>query len=275
MGGEGDDVAVRHWVGMHATGNEPGDVGGVEHEQGPNLVGDLPQRRRLDDARIGRGPCHDQLGPGLPGLIPEFIHVDALVATGQAVRHEVVQLAAGVDWRAVGEVPAVVEAQAQNGVSGLEQGLVDGHVGVSTRVGLHVGVVGPEQGLDPLAGQVLHLVDVHVSAVVPLAGVALGVLVGQHRAAGLQYGRRSKVLGGDQLQGRVLTFELEGDVAEELVVSGGGPGHGDHLMVGSGGRSLVGSGGQHRRRPLEPTNCATAPGGYRARRRAVTGRVTR
>ena len=74
----------------------------------------------------------------------------------------------------------MVEAQAQNGVSGLEQGLVDGHVGVSTRVGLHVGVVGPEQGLDPLAGQVLHLVDVHVSAVVPLAGVALGVLVGQH-----------------------------------------------------------------------------------------------
>jgi len=46
-------------------------------------------------------------------------------------------------------------------------------------------------------------------------------------------------------------------------------------MVGSGGRSLVGSGGQHRRRPLESTSCATAPGGYRARRRAVTGRVTR
>ena len=85
VGSEGDDVAVRHWVGMHATGDQPGDVGSVEHEQGPNLVSDLSQRCRLDDARVGRGPGHDQFGSGLPGLVPELIHVDALVAAGQTV----------------------------------------------------------------------------------------------------------------------------------------------------------------------------------------------
>ena len=46
VGGEGDDVGVGHRVRVHATGDEPGDVGGVEHEQRADLVGDLAQRRR-------------------------------------------------------------------------------------------------------------------------------------------------------------------------------------------------------------------------------------
>ena len=43
----------------------------------------------------------------------------------------------------------------------------------------------PNSALDPLAGQVLDLVDDLVAAVVPLARVALGVLVGEHRPGGL------------------------------------------------------------------------------------------
>ncbi len=80
-----------------------------------------------------------------------------------------VELAAGVDRRAVGQVAAVVEAQAHHGVAGLEQAEVHGHVGVGAGVGLHVGVVGPEQRLGPVAGQVLDLVDDLVAAVVALA----------------------------------------------------------------------------------------------------------
>jgi hypothetical protein len=36
--------AYGHRVGVHAAGDEPGDVGGVEHEQRAHLVGDLPER---------------------------------------------------------------------------------------------------------------------------------------------------------------------------------------------------------------------------------------
>ena len=95
-----------------------------------------------------------------------------------------VEPAADVDRRAVGEVAALVEAHAEHGVARLEQGQVDGHVGVGAGVGLHVGVLGAEQRLGPLAGQVLDLVDDLVAAVVALARVALGVLVGEHRAGG-------------------------------------------------------------------------------------------
>ena len=92
------------------------------------------------------------------------------------------ELAAGVDRRAVGEVAALVEAQAHHRVARLEQGQVDGHVGVGAGVRLHVGVLGAEQRLRPLAGQVLDLVDDLVAAVVALARIALGVLVREDRA---------------------------------------------------------------------------------------------
>ena len=46
VGGEGHDVgAVLHRVRVLPAGDEAGDVGGVEHEQRADLVGDLPERR--------------------------------------------------------------------------------------------------------------------------------------------------------------------------------------------------------------------------------------
>ena len=59
--GERDDVGVRHRVRVRATGDEPGDVRGVEHEQRADLVGDRPERLGIDDARVGRGAGDDHL----------------------------------------------------------------------------------------------------------------------------------------------------------------------------------------------------------------------
>ena len=173
-----------HRVGVDAAGDQAGDVGGVEHEQGADLVGDRAERLGVDDPRVGGGAGDDQLGPVLERQVADLVEVDALVARRHAVGHEVVEPAAGVDRRAVGEVAALVEAQAEDRVARLEQGEVHGHVGVGARVGLHVGVLGAEQRLGPLAGQVLDLVDDLVAAVVALARVALAVLVGEHRAGG-------------------------------------------------------------------------------------------
>ena len=54
---------------------------------------------------------------------------------------------------------ALVEAHAEDGVARLEDGQVGGQVGVGARVGLHVGVLGPEQLAGPAPGQVLGPVD--------------------------------------------------------------------------------------------------------------------
>ena len=117
---ERDDVGERHGVRVGATGDEPGEVGDVEHEQRADLVGD---RCGTAPGRVdaGSSSCRRRSSSG------------GARARGRArcrcrsarrsaptpVRHEVVQHAAGVDRRAVGEVAAVVEAEAEHRVARL------------------------------------------------------------------------------------------------------------------------------------------------------------
>ncbi len=120
---------------------------------------------------------------------------------------------------------ALVEAQAHHRVTGLEQREVGGGVGVGAGVGLHVGVLGTEEALDPVAGEVLDLVDDLVAAVVALARVALAVLVRQRRTDRSHDGSRREVLRRDQLEAGVLALDLTTDERLDLGVGlgeGGG-----------------------------------------------------
>ena len=75
-----------------------------------------------------------------------------------------------------------------------EQRKVDGHVGLCAGVGLHVGVLGAKQLAGAVDGDLLHLVHILAAAVVAVAGVALGILVGQHAAHGCHHGGGNNVL---------------------------------------------------------------------------------
>ncbi len=97
MGGEGHDVgAVVHRVRVLPAGDEPGDVGGVEHEERADLVGDGAERLRVDDPRVGGGAGDDDLRAVLEGGVAHLVEVDALVARRHAVGLEAVELAARV-----------------------------------------------------------------------------------------------------------------------------------------------------------------------------------
>ena len=79
----------------------------------------------------------------------------------------------------------------EDGVARLDGGEVYAHVGLAARMGLDVGVVRAEEGLGPLAREVLGHVDELAAAVVALARIALGVLIGEDRARGLHHRARS------------------------------------------------------------------------------------
>ena len=72
-------------------------------------------------------------------------------------------------------------------------------VGRGTAVRLHVGGIGAEDLLEAVDRELLDDVDVLAAAVVALAGVAFGVLVGQLAALGGHDGGRGVVLARDQL----------------------------------------------------------------------------
>ena len=93
-------------------------------------------------------------------------------------------------------------------LAGADQRHESGEVGLGAGVRLHVGVLRPEQLLEPVDGQLLDLVDHLTPAVVPLPGVSLRVLVGQRRAHGIDHRPAGEVLAGNQLQSMLLAAEL-------------------------------------------------------------------
>ena len=152
-------------------------------------------------------------------LLGEPLHllvVDLAGVGADAVLGGAKELAGEIHLGAVREVAAVIEAHAEYRIAWLHEREVGRRVGLRTGVGLHVGVVGAEQLLGAVDRQLLGDVDVLAAAVVALAGIAFGVLVGQHRALGLEHARTGIVLGGDELDVLLLAAALTRQGARQL-----------------------------------------------------------
>ena len=93
--------------------------------------------------------------------------------------------------------------------------------------------VAPNSCFGALDGEGLGDVDELAAAVVAPAGIALGVLVGQHRALRVQDRAADDVLRGDQLDLVALAAELVRDGAEDRRVAGGEV-FGEEAAVGDG-----------------------------------------
>ena len=82
----------------------------------------------------------------------------------------------------MGQVAAMREIHTQDFVARLQKGEVHGHIRLRARVRLNIGIDRAEELLGAIAGQVLGQVDDLAAAVVAVARVALGVLIGQNRS---------------------------------------------------------------------------------------------
>ncbi len=209
VGGGGDHVGPRlDRTRVQPRGDESGEVGHVDHQQGPHLIGDLPEAEEVELAGVGGPARQDQLGLALPGDPGDLIHVDQAALPVHLIGGHLIETSRDVEFHAMRQVTTVGEGEAHDGVPWLQQGVIDGGVGLGAGVGLDVGVLGPEEGLGAVDGELLGDVHPLAAPVVAPAGVALGVLVGQHRPLALEDGPGDEVLRGDHLQGALLTLEL-------------------------------------------------------------------
>jgi hypothetical protein len=135
--------------------------------------------------------------------------------------NDLVELPREVERVAVREVATVRQVHAEHGVARLHRREVHRHVGLRARVRLHVGVIGAEERLGTRDGQRLGHVHELAAAVVAAAGIALGVLVGEHRAGGFENRLADEVLGRNQLEPFRLTFLFVGDRACDFRVGFG------------------------------------------------------
>src|SRR5215211_2725805 len=207
VGRSGYDLAVGYRRGVHVRGDEASDVGHVRKEEGPDLVGDLPEPREVDYARVGAGSGQDHARPLAERDVADLVVVDVSVLADTVV-DEVVGPAGEVELHPVREVPAVGEVHGENLVAGVHERCVGGLISLAPRVRLHVDVLRAEELYRPLDGEVLDLVYLLATAVVALARIAFRVLVGKDRALRREDRGRGEVLACDQLDGLALAFEF-------------------------------------------------------------------
>jgi hypothetical protein len=214
-------MGMREGAGVQARGHQTGEMRHVDQEVSPHGIGDFPHLRKVDDARDGRaaGDDHLRLVLGRQGL--DLVVIQPQVLLAHAILHRMEPLARLVRRRAMGQVAAGVEAHAQDGVAGLQKRLEHALVGLRPGVRLHVGMSAGEQPAGPLDRQVFSDINVLAAAVIALAGIALGIFVGHHRALRLHHGGRDDVLAGDQLDLVTLPAQLLPHRPEKLGVARG------------------------------------------------------
>jgi len=269
VGGARHHVGVGHRVGIDAGGDEAGVMRDVDHEDGAHGLGHAGEAFEVDAQAVGAGAGDDELGPVLVGQALHGVVVDDFLRV-QAVAHDLEPLAAHVQRHAVGEMAALGQAHAHDGVAGLQQAEEDGLVGLAAAVGLHVGVLRAKELLAALDGQCLGHVDELAAAVVALARVALGVFVGELRTLRFHHRRRGVVLARDELDVIFLAPVLGLHGGPDLGVDAGDGGQGTVEHAGSPLRVEVPSTG--RRAPCWRFAVEGCPGARlkrRLQRRAV------
>ena len=215
VGGAGDDVGMRHRVGVQPCGDQTSIVRHIDHEDRANVFGDFGKTFKINSKRISAGTGDDQFWLGFMGFAFHRVVVDGFVGI-QAVAHHVEPFAAHVQRHAVGQVTAFGQAHAHDGVAGFQEGQENRFVGGRAAMGLHVGGFGAKDLFDAVNRQLFGNVDKLAATVITFAGVAFGIFVGELGTLRRHDGRRGVVFAGDQLDVVLLTLVFGLDGSKQL-----------------------------------------------------------
>ncbi len=148
--------------------------------------------------------AQDQLGMGCLCLLTHIVIVNVSVC-GDIIKLHVIQLAAEIHGRTVGQMTAVIQIHGQNGVTRLEHTEIGRQISTGTAVRLDIDMVIGMKYLAPrITAIFLNLVDIFAAAVVTpliagcaLGGIALGIFIGQAGTKHAHHIFADKVLAGN------------------------------------------------------------------------------
>src|SRR4030042_3359341 len=114
---------------------------------------------------------------------------------------------AGEAYRApMAEVSPMSQAHAHHLIPVIQQGKIDGCIGLSPAMRLDIGILSLIELLCPKDGHLLHFVNFLTTTIVAVPWVTLSVLVGQDGALCLQHRAAGVVLGRNEHQFVSLSF---------------------------------------------------------------------
>ena len=206
VGGGGHHMRIRHRRGVQPCGHQAGNVSHIHPQISSYLIGNGTEPGKINGSGIGRGASHNHLGLALTGHPLQLVIVNIPSLLVHAVGHNIVVFTREIHRTAMSQMSAVIQIHTQNRVPGLAQSHIHCIVGLSSRVGLHIGEFGPIELTGTLNGQGFHHVHTLTAAIIALAGVPFRVLIGQHAASCSQHRLRDDIFRSNQLN--VITLSL-------------------------------------------------------------------
>src|SRR5688572_13804574 len=247
----GDEVRDADGRRIKARGDQPGVMRDVGHQQRAALVGDGAKALPVDGERIRRRAGDDELRLLRHRDLLGLIVVDLFFLI-ELIRQNPVQLAGQIHWRAMREVAAVRQRHAEDGVARLERRGVHRLVRLRARMRLYIRPRCAEQLFRALDGDGLGDVHVLAAAVITLARIALGVLVGELAALCDEQRAADVILRCDQLDVVFLALVFLADGGPNFGIGLGEKVGGEHFWAcGKGARF-------YQRQPGSPARDAAA-----------------
>ena len=105
----------------------------------------------------------------------------------------------------MGQMSAVRQRHAENGVARFKHRHVHRLIGLRTGMRLHVGILGTKQSFQPINRQLFSHVYVLTSTVITFSGITLGVFIGELATLRFHHCRAGVIFRGDQLNVIFLT----------------------------------------------------------------------
>src|SRR5947209_6265147 len=160
---------------MNSSGHQSGKMSHVDQKESADLIRDLSHAREIDDSRIGAAPTNDELWALFFGEFLQIVVVDSFSFPRHAIGNDAVGLARKIQMMSVSEMAAMRQVEPKYGVARLQNRRISFHVGLRTRMGLHIGVLRPKQLFCALARQGFHYIGELAAAVVTFSRISFGI----------------------------------------------------------------------------------------------------
>ena len=188
------------WARMLADRHKACNMCHIYHEICTNLVCNAPEFVKVDNSRIGRCPCNNQLWPVLERQLLNLSVIDGFRIAAHAVAHDIIHLPGKRNRSTVRKVATVRKVHSQNCISWIEGSKQDAHVGLASGMWLDIGMVRAKELFRSVSGQIFGYIDKFAAAIVALAWIAFRILIRKHRAHCFHYSLGCVVLAGDKLE---------------------------------------------------------------------------
>ncbi|MNI48833.1 hypothetical protein D3C73_1034170 [compost metagenome] len=194
---------------MKACSDQSGDMGHIHHEQCAYIVRNRTESFKINYTRIRACSGYDQFRTVFEGCLAHFIIINQERILLHAISHKVIQQSGSIHRAAVRQMAAMRQVHSEDSVARIQRGKINRHIGLGTGVRLHIGMIGTEELLGTVTGQILHDIHIFTTAIIPFARIAFGIFIREHRTHRFHYSFADDILRGNKLNIGTLTAQLQ------------------------------------------------------------------